>query len=77
MAAFIGQESQHGTVYTHCKSGYSRSAAAVAAHLLTSGQAASVEEALAMLRKVRPSIVVRPEVISVLREFARVAPVRL
>lgn len=71
MAAFIGRESENGIVYVHCKIGYSRSAAAIAAYLLTSGQAANVDEALHMLRGVRPSIVVRPEVLRALGEFAK------
>jgi predicted protein tyrosine phosphatase len=75
VAQFIADESQRGTVYVHCKIGYSRSAAAVGAYLLTSGKAATVEEALHILRTMRPSIVVRPEVLSALRELtARAVP---
>jgi predicted protein tyrosine phosphatase len=69
MASFIAEQSRSGIVYVHCKIGYSRSAAAVAAYLIMSGEAADLEEALAMLRKARPSIVIRPEVISALSEF--------
>lgn len=46
-----------GTVLVCCALGYSRSAAAVATWLLASGQAGSVEEAVAILRAVRPRIV--------------------
>lgn len=70
-AEFISVEAGRGKVYVHCKIGYSRSAAAVGAYLLSSGQAASAEEAVELLRKVRPSIVVRPEVLEALRSFAR------
>ena len=49
--AFIAEESAQGTVYVHCKIGYSRSAAVVGAYLLASGQAATVEEAIALLRQ--------------------------
>ena len=69
MTSFIAEQSQAGIVYVHCKIGYSRSAEAVAAHLIMSGEAADLEQALAMLRKARPSIVIRPEVISALSEF--------
>jgi hypothetical protein len=69
MALFIVEQSQAGIVYLHCKIGYSRSAGAAAAYLIMSGEADDVEEALAMLRKARPSIVIRPEVISALSEF--------
>jgi predicted protein tyrosine phosphatase/membrane-associated phospholipid phosphatase len=68
---FIREESEHGAVYVHCKVGYSRSAAAVGAYLLASNRAQSVDEALAMLRQVRPSIIVRPEIIAALSTFKR------
>lgn len=66
MAAFIAEHSRKGVVYVHCKIGYSRSAAAVAAHLLMTGQVGSLDEALDILRAARPSIVIRPEVITTL-----------
>ena len=67
---FIAEHAETGVVYVHCKIGYSRSAAAVAAYLLTSGHATSAEEAIEKLRSVRPAIVVRPEVREALRRFA-------
>jgi protein-tyrosine phosphatase len=70
MATFIDEESRKGVVYVHCKIGYSRTAAAAAAYLLQTGRASSVPEAVALLRRVRPAIVVRPEVSSALSEFA-------
>jgi len=70
MGEFIGNHSRNGVVYAHCKIGYSRSAAAVAAYLIVSGKANTAEEAFAIIRRVRPSIVIRPEVISALSEFA-------
>jgi protein-tyrosine phosphatase/membrane-associated phospholipid phosphatase len=69
-AAFITEESAKGTVYVHCKIGYSRSAAAVGAYLLASGQATTMREAVELLRAARPSIVIRPEAIKALRAFA-------
>jgi protein-tyrosine phosphatase/membrane-associated phospholipid phosphatase len=70
-AAFLATEAARGTVYLHCKIGYSRSAAVAGAYLLATGQAATVEEAVARLRTARPSIVIRPEALEALREFAR------
>jgi protein-tyrosine phosphatase len=69
MADFIGNHSQTGSVYVHCKVGYSRSAAAVAAYLIKSGKVKSEKEAFALIRRVRPSIVIRPEVVSALSTF--------
>jgi protein-tyrosine phosphatase len=67
---FLTEESAKGTVYVHCKIGYSRSAAVAGAYLLASEQAATVEEAVARLRRARPTIVIRPEAMEALREFA-------
>src|SRR5437764_1890822 len=69
MSKFIGNHSRNGAVYVHCKIGYSRSAAAVAAYLIVSGKAKTAEEAFAMIRRVRPSVVIRPEVRFALAEF--------
>ena len=69
MAAFIESESRKGTVYVHCKIGYSRTAAAAAAYLVRSGGAPTVVEAVDRIRQIRPEIVVRPEVMTALQEF--------
>jgi protein-tyrosine phosphatase len=69
MSKFIGNHSRNGAVYVHCKIGYSRSAAAVTAYLIMSGKVKTAEEAFAMIRRVRPSVVIRPEVRSALSEF--------
>lgn len=69
IARFISEQSATGIVYVHCKIGYSRSAAAVIAWLLASGQVSSAEEGIAVLRAVRPSIVIRPEIRQALAEF--------
>ena len=69
MSEFIGNHSRNGAVYVHCKIGYSRSAAAVAAYLIMSGTAKTSEDAFAMIRRVRPSVVIRPEVLAALFEF--------
>ena len=70
MAAFVDEESSKGIVYIHCKIGYSRTAAAAAAFLLRTGKARTLSEAVDCLRQVRPTIVIRPEVLTALREFA-------
>jgi membrane-associated phospholipid phosphatase/predicted protein tyrosine phosphatase len=70
MAAFIERECSRGIVYVHCKIGYSRSAGAVAAYLLSSRQAATVENVLSTIKAARPSIVVRPEIVAALRQFS-------
>jgi len=69
MSEFIGNHSRNAAVYIHCKIGYSRSASAVTAYLIMSGKAKTAEEAFAMIRRVRPSVVIRPEVRSALSEF--------
>jgi hypothetical protein len=46
-----------GRVWVCCALGYSRSAAAVAAWLLTTRRAANVDEAIAEIRRARPRIV--------------------
>jgi protein-tyrosine phosphatase len=70
MAAFIEAESSKGIVYVHCKIGYSRTAAAAIAYLLRTGKVRTVTEAVQRLRQVRPAIVIRPEVMTALNEFA-------
>jgi protein-tyrosine phosphatase len=64
--AFIGQESQRGIVLIHCKAGYSRTAAAAAAWLLSTQRARDADEAFARLIAVRPRIVIRPEICATL-----------
>lgn len=68
--AFLAEHAPRGTVYVHCKIGYSRSAAMVGAWLIRSGAVRDAEAAVARLREVRPTIVVRPEAWDALREIA-------
>jgi hypothetical protein len=68
-AAFIQKNLPRGKVYVHCKIGYSRSAAAVGAYLLRNGSAKTVEQAVHLLRQVRPSLIVRSEITAALRKF--------
>jgi dual specificity protein phosphatase-like protein/PAP2 superfamily protein len=70
MVSFIEGESATGIVYVHCKIGYSRTAAVAAAYLLRSGGANSISEAIDHVRRARPCVVIRPEVLTALREFA-------
>lgn len=58
---FASEHSESTIVYVHCKAGYSRTAVIAAAYLITTFGAASVEEAIDLLRRARPSLVVRPE----------------
>jgi protein-tyrosine phosphatase len=69
MASFVERESATGIVYVHCKIGYSRTAAAVAAYLLRSHLAKTTPEALDLVRRARPSVVVRPEVLTALQQY--------
>jgi len=66
---FISKQAERGVVCVHCKVGYSRSAAVVGAYLLASGQAQSVEQAVALLRNARPAMVIRPEALAALHQF--------
>jgi len=68
--AFLARETARGPVYVHCKVGYSRTAAVVSAYLMRSGAAATVDEAVSLLRAVRPTLVVRPEARRALERFA-------
>jgi protein-tyrosine phosphatase/membrane-associated phospholipid phosphatase len=67
--AFIDHQISIGTVYIHCKIGYSRSAAVTMAWLVHSGRAVTIQQAENIVRAARPSVVVRPEIIPALKEF--------
>ncbi|HEY1958195.1 MAG TPA: dual specificity protein phosphatase family protein [Polyangiaceae bacterium] len=45
-----------GVVYVHCAAGHGRSVAIVACVLVAEGRAKSMEEALALIRRVRPAV---------------------
>jgi membrane-associated phospholipid phosphatase len=62
MAVFIEEQSRNGVVYVHCKAGYSRSVAAVAAYLVASGACVSGSDAFEVVKAARPSVVIRPEI---------------
>jgi membrane-associated phospholipid phosphatase len=67
--AFVEEHATRGTVYIHCKAGYSRSAAVAGAVLLRLDPAQSVEAIVQRLHTIRRGIVVRPEIIACLAEF--------
>lgn len=56
------EANRHRGVLIHCKAGYSRSAAIVAAWLVKTGRCRSAEAAFDRIRLSRPDIVVRPEI---------------
>jgi len=68
-ARYIEAHAGEGIVYVHCKAGYSRSAAALAAYLMRSGRSGSVEAACALIRQKRPGVVIRPEILAALDKF--------
>ena len=63
---------QHGPLLACCALGYSRSATAVAAWLLHSGRAATVDKAVAMIREAAPKIVLRDGHLAVLQQLTKV-----
>jgi Dual specificity phosphatase, catalytic domain/PAP2 superfamily len=67
--AFISEKVAAGTVYVHCKIGYSRSAAVAGAYLLATGKVATAAQATDLLRTARPSTIIRPETLKALRAF--------
>lgn len=69
--AFINTHRHRGTVYVHCKIGYSRSAAVVGSWLMDAGLVATADVAVAKIRAVRPTLVVRPEALAALQAFER------
>jgi len=66
---FIRDHRPAGIVYVHCALGYSRSACVVAAYLLAEGVARTVAEAMEHVRAARPEIVMRPELLYLLRAY--------
>jgi protein-tyrosine phosphatase len=69
-AVAIEEARTHGPVLVCCALGYSRSAAAIVAWLLTTHRATSVDEAMRLVQKARPSIVLRGEHCAALEAFA-------
>lgn len=59
-ASAIESLRQHGPLLVCCALGYSRSATALAAWLMHSGRASSVDEAIQLIRRARPRVVLGP-----------------
>jgi protein-tyrosine phosphatase len=64
---FVRRHAATTGVYVHCLWGYSRCATVAAAYLLEIGAAATVEEALEIVRRARPGIIVGAEARKALR----------
>jgi len=69
LLAIIRAQRPRGTIYIHCSLGYSRSACIAAAFLLSAGLAATVEEAVQAIRRVRPEILMHDCLVTLLEEF--------
>jgi predicted protein tyrosine phosphatase len=71
---FINAHRDQGVVYVHCKIGYSRSAAVIGAWIIDAQLASTSRYAIGMLRAVRPSVIVRCEVVAALQAFHNQGP---
>jgi protein-tyrosine phosphatase/membrane-associated phospholipid phosphatase len=69
-AATIERARENGAVLVCCALGYSRSACAVAAWLLITGRASSLQDAVARVRQVRPRIVLGEDALSAIEHAA-------
>ena len=72
-ATTIEQARAAGPVLVCCALGYGRSAAAVAAWLVLTGRARSVEEAADRIRRARPRVVLDRDVLAAVAQAARLA----
>jgi protein-tyrosine phosphatase len=71
VVAAIERARTQGPVLVYCALGYGRSAAAVAAWLVASGRAASLDEAIAEIRRLRPRIVLDAAARAAIAEASR------
>ena len=67
--AAIDELRRDGDVLVCCGLGYSRSATAVVAWLVASGNAASIDEAVAIVRHARPKVVLRQRHLAVVEHW--------
>ena len=72
-ATTIEQARAAGPVLVCCALGYGRSAAAVAAWLMATGRATSVEEAVDRIRRARPRVVLDRDALAAVAQAARLA----
>jgi dual specificity MAP kinase phosphatase len=61
-------------MYIHCKNGHGRSTTLLAAYLIRTGM--SVDDAVAAIKRKRPSIHLTPEQVEALKRFQQTAPQR-
>jgi protein-tyrosine phosphatase len=73
-AATIEQAREKGAVLVCCALGYSRSASAVAAWLIITGRASSLQDAVERVRRVRPRIVLGEHALRAIEHAARGNP---
>jgi protein-tyrosine phosphatase len=67
---FIREGVGSGGVYVHCALGYSRAAVVVCAYLLAEGLSSDPVSAIAVVRGVRPQIVLKEDSLEALRNYA-------
>ena len=70
-AATIERARENGAVLVCCALGYSRSASALAAWLLITGRASSLQDAVERVRRVRPRIVLGEDALRAVEHAAR------
>lgn len=75
-ADWLAERVAQGPVYVHCALGHGRSATFVAAYLLVSGKAATPNEAVEMIRRIRSRIGLHPGQRAVLNELAELCQAR-
>lgn len=68
---FIRAHAQDGKVYLHCKLGRSRSAAVAAAYLIAEGLAKDGKQAVELVRRARPEIVIGKAAVEALDRYAQ------
>ncbi|HYT90741.1 MAG TPA: dual specificity protein phosphatase family protein [Gemmataceae bacterium] len=67
--SFVRERAWAGKVYVHCALGRSRSAVVVAAYCLALGVAPTVAAAVALVRRARPQVVFRDDMLAVLEAY--------
>lgn len=70
-AAAIEDLSTHGKTLVCCALGFSRSVCAVVAWLVLTGRSPGVQEAVALVRQLRPALVLRPAHLAALEQLER------
>ena len=60
---------QSGSVYVHCKLGYSRSATVVVAWMVHQNMAENIDEAIAHVEQVRPQVILNSATVEQLHHW--------